>query len=72
MKLILFCHKLKAANESSTLQSGAQRVGGRWKPDAGAEAEWTRELQAERHRKVVRVGFDGEGTVIEAQGIEPI
>ena len=34
--------------------------------DASAGAEWTWEPQTERQR----VGFDGEGTVIKAQGIE--
>jgi hypothetical protein len=30
----------KAENKTSTPQCGAQRVGGSWKPDAGAGAEW--------------------------------
>ena len=37
----------QAVNEISTPQSEVQRVGIRCKPDAGAEMEWTRELQTE-------------------------
>jgi len=43
---------VKAGKEISTLQSGAQRVGVRWKPDASAEVEWTPEPQAEGYVKV--------------------
>ncbi len=43
------------------------REPGKVRAGAGAGVEWTRELQTERDFS--RVGFDGKGTVIRAQGI---
>lgn len=43
---------VKAEKEISTLQSGTQRVGDRWKPDVSAEAEWTPEPRVEGYLKV--------------------
>ena len=38
---------VKAENRTSMPQSEVQRVGGRWKPDTGAVAEWAWEPQPE-------------------------
>jgi len=43
---------VKAEKETSTLQSGTQRVGVRWKPDVSVEAEWTPKPQAKGYVKV--------------------
>ncbi len=37
----------KAENRTSMPRSEVQRVGGRWKPDTGAVAEWAWEPQPE-------------------------
>ena len=44
---IVKLYTLKAANRISMPQSEVQRVGGRWKPDTGAVAEWAWEPQPE-------------------------
>ena len=58
-------NKIKAVNETST-SPAKLREPGKVRAGVSAEAEWTREPQTERPR---RVGFDGTGTVNRAQGI---